>query len=63
MTVPAAIERVVCERTRNRSNAKTYESFYVELRIDGTFVVRARIKKDVFEYLRDKGVTALIKTN
>jgi hypothetical protein len=27
----------------------------------GTFFVRARIKKDMFEYLRDKGVAAHIK--
>ncbi len=59
--VPAEIERVVCERTRTRSTT-TYESFYAELRLDGMFLVRARIKKDVYEWLRDKGVKAIVKT-
>lgn len=56
--LPLTAERIVCV-IRPRGRFK--HAFWMDVKIDGTFVVRVQIKKDVFDYLAEKGVEVVAR--
>lgn len=57
MSVTVEIKRVVHQTLRPRAgNRRGGSTFLVELEIDGVIALRAHVKRDVFDYLAERGV-------